>query len=359
MEKKIRYGIIGSGGIAGSHVNRLLKMPDVEIVAMTDLVPGRAEALAEKHGVEGCRFYPSHKELIDSEELDAVSICTYNATHAECAICALEKDISVMLEKPMSVTVEEAVEIIRADRKSKGILSIGFQPRYEPNVKMIKQIIESGELGKIYYIQTGGGRRRGIPGGTFIEKSTAGIGVMGDLGCYSLDMVLNAIGNPRPLTVSGHTSNYFGKSPKYNGADASRFDVEDFAAGFIRMENDIIVDFRMSWAMHADSMGETIFLGTEGALKVPVSGGWGEKVFSPMIVYKDSAGSQIQYETPLLPGVPEGVFYHKLRVFVDAVKTGGPPPVPSEQILYNQAIIDGIVKSAELGREVEIEIPEI
>ena len=82
-------------------------------------------------------------------------------------------------------------------------------------MRMIKSICESGTLGEIYYIQTGGGRRRGIPGRTFIEDKTAGIGALGDIGCYSLDMVLNAIGYPKPLTVSGYTSDFFGKNPKY------------------------------------------------------------------------------------------------------------------------------------------------
>ena len=104
---------------------------------------------------------------------------------------------------------------MRAEKKSGKVLSIGFQPRLDENMQMIKKIVESGELGEIYYIQTGGGRRRGIPNSTFIEKKTAGIGALGDIGCYSLDMVLNAIGYPKPLTVTGYTSNYLRHEPKY------------------------------------------------------------------------------------------------------------------------------------------------
>ena len=69
-------------------------------------------------------------------------------------------------------------------------------------------------LGKVYYIQTGGGRRRGIPNSTFIEKKTAGIGALGDIGCYSLDVVLNAIGYPKPLTVSGYKSDVLRHQPE-------------------------------------------------------------------------------------------------------------------------------------------------
>ena len=157
--KKVRVGIIGTGWIAEAHMESYLNQPDVEIVAGADLVEGKAEAFFKKFGVEA-KCYRSHKEMLDDEslKLDAVSVCTYNRTHAECAIYALQKGVNVMLEKPMCVTLEEAVEIRKAEKESGKVISIGFQPRLDENMKMIKKIVDSGVLGKIYYIQTGGGR---------------------------------------------------------------------------------------------------------------------------------------------------------------------------------------------------------
>ena len=339
-------------------------MSDVEVVALADLVPGQAEKFAEKWDITGARCYLSHKELLDAEtELDAVSICTYNRTHAECTIYALNKGVNVLCEKPMSVTLEEALEMRRAEKKSGKILSIGFQPRMDPNMKKIKEIVESGVLGDIYYIQTGGGRRRGIPtpfGTTFIEDKTAGIGAMGDIGCYSLDMVLNAIGYPKPLTVSGYKSDFFGKDPKsypWHPEYAEVFGVEDFAAGFIRLEGGIILDFRIAWAMNLDTPGDTIIMGKKGSLRIPSTECWNGSVGGPMRIYSEMAGSQVCTEIPIIQS-PD-LFYEKIRSFLDAVITGGKAPVPSEQIIINQAIIDGIIKSAELGKEIEVDIPEI
>ena len=367
--KKLRVGIIGCGGIAGAHIHEYLRMPDVEIVAGADLVPGKAQAFMEKNGVTDARCYESHTEMLDNEELDAVSVCTYNRTHAECVIYSLKKGINVLLEKPMCVTMDEAEAICKAEKESGKILSIGFQPRFDPNMQMIKKIVESGELGKIYYIQTGGGRRHGIPanGGktSFIEDRTAGIGAMGDIGCYSLDMVLNAIGYPKPLTVTGHTSAYFGKNPTYWTADgkpaeyAELFGVDDFASGYIRLEGDIILDFRISWAMHLDTPGDTVILGTKGALRIPSTDCWNGSVGGPMKIYHEVAGAQVCTEIPILKGDPRGIFYLKVRSFLDAIKNGGTAPVPTSQIIINQAIISGIVESDKLGREIEIEIPEI
>ena len=366
--KKLKVGIIGTGWIAESHIQQYNVMPDVEVVAMADLIPGKAEAFKEKWGVKGdVHFYPDHKSMIDNEELDAVSVCTYNATHAECTIYALEHGINVLLEKPMCVTLDEAADIVRAEKKSGKILSIGFQPRYDANMQMIRKIVESGTLGEIYYIQTGGGRRRGIPNSTFIEKKTAGIGALGDIGCYSLDMVLNAIGYPTPKTVSGYKSAFFGTSTEYQSEyDAKRFNVDDFAAAFIRLEpgkygdkDGIILDFRIAWAMHVDTPGDTIIFGKKAALRIPSTDCWNGSVGGPMKIYHDIAGARVETVVPIIQNKGQGLFYKKVRSFLDAIKTGGTSPVPSSQIIKNQAILDGIVRSAEAGKEVDIVMPEV
>lgn len=354
--KKLKVGIIGTGWIAESHIQSYKNMKDVEIVAAADLIPGKAEKFMERFGVTGVRFYPDHQSMLDNEKLDAVSVCTYNVTHAVCTIAALKKGIPVLLEKPMSVTLEEAIEIVEAEKKSGTFVSVGFQPRFDENMQMIKKLVQSGALGEIYYIQTGGGRRRGIPGSTFIEKRTGGIGALGDIGCYSLDMVLNAIGYPKPLTVSGYTSNFFGTNPEYTAeADAKRFDVDDFSAAFIRLEGGIIVDFRIAWAMHVDTPGDTIIFGKKGALRIPSTDCWNGSVGGPMTLYHDICGQQTETIIPIISNRGKaGLFDQKIRSFLNAVKTNGPAPVPTSQILYNQAILSGIAKSAELGREIEI-----
>ena len=269
----------------------------------------------------------------------------------------------MLLEKPFTVTLDEAVEVMRAEKKSGKVLSIGFQPRMSENMQMIKKIVESGELGQIYYLQAGGGRRDGIPtpyGTSFIAKETGAIGAVGDIGSYSLDMLLHAVGDPKPLTVSGYTSDFFGKNPATypeHPEYAEAFAVDDFAAAFIRLEGGIILDFRISWAMHMDTCGDALILGTKGGLRIPSTECWNGSFDKPLKIYKRVAGSNVEIEIPLKED--KDLFYKKCRSFIDAVREDGEATVPSSQILYNQAIIDGIVKSAKLGKEIEIEIPEI
>jgi predicted dehydrogenase len=98
-------------------------------------------------------------------------------------------------------------------------------------------------------------------------------------------------------------------------------------------------------------------LGTKGGLRIPSTDCWNGTVGGPMTVYTEVAGQQVSYEVPIIP--KRALVDLKVRSFLDACKTGGKAPVPSSQIIINEAIIDGIAKSAELGREIEITIPEV
>ena len=364
--RKLRIGFIGTGGIANSHMKAYKQFDDVEIVAGADLIEGKAADFFAKYDLPNVKCYTDYKQMIAENELDAVSICTYNREHAVPAMYAMQHGLHVLLEKPMTVTLDEAVELCRVEKETGKILSIGFQPRFDPNMQEIGRIVRSGVLGKIYYIQTGGGRRKGIPAQgektTFIRNETAGIGALGDIGCYSLDMVLNALGYPKPITITGYKSAYFGTNPNYyydHPENAAVFGVDDFAAAFIRLEDDIILDFRISWAMHMDTPGDTIIMGTKGSLRIPSTDCWNGTVGGPMTIYTEVAGQQTQYQIPILKLTGLGRVERKVRSFLDAILTGGTAPVPTSQILINQAIIDGIAKSAELGREIKVEIPEI
>ncbi len=364
-ERKLRIGIIGTGGIAGSHIASYKKQPDVEVVAGADLIPGKAEKFFKDNGVEA-KAFTDYKEMIDTMNLDAVSVCTYNRTHAECTIYALEHGLPVLLEKPMTVTLDEAIAIREAEKKSGKIVSVGFQPRFDANMQMIKKIVQSGELGRVYYVQTGGGRRHGIPvswSETFIENDKAGLGALGDIGCYSIDLVMNALGNPKPLTVTGTATDYFGTTPEaYSQVGkpecAKKFTVDDFASAYIRLEGGIILDFRIAWYMHLDTPGDTIIMGTKGSLRIPSTDCWNGSFNKPMTIYHDVAGEPVETVVPLLPATTD-LFDRKIRSFLNAVITGSEAPVPTSQIIYNQAILDGIQRSSDCGHEVEIEIPEV
>lgn len=361
MSKTIRIGIIGSGGIAGEHAKYYKQIDDVQIVAVADILPGRADQFIERWGLQGAIGFDDHRRLLDLD-LDGVSICTPNVAHYSTTVDALSAGKHVMLEKPMSVTLDEAIEMVQISKKTGNMLNVGFQPRYDPNMGIIKNLIQKGELGKVYYVETGGGRRRGMPGGTFVRQEISGAGAMADIGCYSLDMALNALGYPKPLTVSAYTSNYFGTNPKYH-SESGAFNVEDFGVAMVRFEGDLVLNFKTSWAMHMDTLGATMFLGTDAGMKItpagsgPWSGVWDGKVGS-ISMFHDIQGHHTESAIPLVHH-DLNVFQEKIKDFVSAVREGKPAPIPGEQVLRNQAILDGILRSSSSKKEVEIHIPDL
>ena len=241
-------------------------------MAACDLIPGKAEKFLKEYNVEAPTF-EDHKKMIDTVPMDAVSVCVYNRNHAECTIYALEHGVNVLLEKPMCVTAGRGGRNHAAPRRRAArSLSIGFQPRLDENMKMIKKIVESGALGEMYYIQTGGGRRRGIPQLVHLHREEDRRHRRS--GRYRLLFAGHGAERHRlsqaPDRYRLHQSDFVGKTPEAYAAvrqarvTPSSFSVDDFAAAFIRLEGDVILDFRIAWAMHMDTPGDTIILRHQG-----------------------------------------------------------------------------------------------
>ncbi|MCL2741206.1 MAG: Gfo/Idh/MocA family oxidoreductase [Oscillospiraceae bacterium] len=357
---KLKVGIIGTSGIAGAHFDCYKRLEDtVEIVGGSDIIPGKARAFFDRKGMPEAKAFEKNADLL-SLGLDAVSVCTYNSTHAECSIESLKANANVLCEKPMCVTLTDAIAMYETAKKKRKILMVGFQPRFDPNMNLIREVVGSGVLGDIYYVQTGGGRRRGMPGGNFILKDKAGAGALADIGCYSLDMVMSALGYPKPLTVSACTANKFGTNPLYS-KEHDKFEVDDFSVALIRLEGGIALDFRMSWIMHMDTTGDTMFFGSKGGLKIRPAGlgsGWGgawDGTIGPIYLYSDVAGQMCETPIPMREESHDR-FFLKVKSFIEAVRDGAPSPIPTIESVYNQAIVDGIIRSSAAGKEVAVEL---
>ena len=110
--------------------------------------------------------------------------------------------------------------------------------------------------------------------------------------------------------------------------------------------------------MNMDTAGDTLILGDKAGLRIPSTECWNGSIGGPMTIYHEVAGEQVETKIPIQDNDMDN-FEAKIRSFVDAVENDLPAPVPSSEIIINQAIIDGIAKSAKAGKEIEINIPEI
>ena len=164
MDKKVRIGVVGCGGIAnGKHMPNLAKIPEVEMVAFCDIIPERAEKAAKKFGTEDAKTYTDYKELIKDETIDVIHVCTPNRSHSFITIDSLEAGKHVMCEKPMAKTYAEAKAMYEASVRTGKLLSIGYQNRQCGENLYAKAVCDAGEIGEIYYAKAVAIRRRAVP----------------------------------------------------------------------------------------------------------------------------------------------------------------------------------------------------
>ena len=200
---KIKVGIIGTGSISHLHIQGYLKNPDVELYALCDINEERVKAAGEKYKVS--RIYTDMNEMLKLEELDAVSVCTWNSAHAPCSIAALKAGKHVICEKPMAMNAEEARAMKKAADEAGKLLMIGFVRRFGNDANIIKDYQSTDFLGDIYYAKATYLRRKGNPGGWFGDKARSGGGPLIDLGVHVIDLTRFLMDNPKPVSVYGAT----------------------------------------------------------------------------------------------------------------------------------------------------------
>lgn len=352
----LHAGIIGAGSIAWySHLPGYSRLPDVEIVALCDVDQERAKSMADEFGVP--RIYADYEVMLRQETLDVVSICTPNAFHAPMTIAALEAGAHVLCEKPMAVTTAEAQSMADAARRTGRKLSIGLHHRFRPDTQLLKQVIDQGALGQIYYAKASILRPSGIPGyGTwFTNKDLAGGGALMDIGVHFLDLVLWLMGHPRPVAVSGATFAKFGPQARRLGSwgvahaePPARFDVDDLATASIRFENGALLMLEASWAGYSSPAQYIQLFGEAGGAEISPERFGREQ---PLRLFGDV--DDVPSESiPTLPHSRTSAHERLMEAWVDCIKTDKPPPVTPEQGVLTVRIIEAIYRSAQEGQEI-------
>ena len=352
---KLKIGIIGSGGIAqGAHMPGYASIPDqCEMVAVADVNEEVASAAAKKFNVP--KVYEDYRDLLNDPEIDAVSVATPNAFHHRPTIEALRAGKHVLCEKPLAMNAAEAREMCQVAKETGKILQVALQLRFGGPMRYMKQYIDNGHMGKIYYARAQALRRRGVPGwGVFIDKEKQGGGPLIDIGVHILDMTLFLMGYPRPVSASGQTWDMLGKNPELWNAwgdyDRSKFTVEDFATALIKFEDGSAVMLESSFManLEGDPFQTQIF-GTKAGALVRA---WGK---DPIKIFTEQDRQTFDI-TPA--NVPEVESSHVIEVqeFVSAIQNNKPSPVPGENGLTLNAIFDAIYKSSETGKEQEIDV---
>ncbi len=353
--KKLRIGIIGTGGISHCHTRGYLQQSDrVELVACCDLDEAKVKAYAQQYGF--ARTYTDYNEMMAKEDLDCVSVCTWNAAHKGATVAALKGGANVICEKPMAMNAAEAREMIDAAKEAGKLLQIGFVRRFGDDAKTVQNLKKAGLLGDIYYAKAAYLRRDGCPGGWFADKAYSGGGPLIDLGVHVIDLVRYLADCPKPTKAFGVTYNHIGSNRAANAetawahsesADGYQKNVEDMAAAMICFDNGLTVQLETSFNLNCqgDSTNVQIF-GTKG----------GASLNGDVEFYGAQAGmyvnSKAQGETHFKF---DESFAAEIKAFLDAAEGKIPCVAPMEDGLAVMKILDAVYESARTGQMVAID----
>jgi UDP-N-acetyl-2-amino-2-deoxyglucuronate dehydrogenase len=222
-----KFALVGAGVIGKHHGTVIEQLADrIELVAVADVVPERAEELTARHGG---RPYPSLTEAMAAEAVDVVVVCTPTGLHGEVAIEALDAGKHVIVEKPAEITVARTDEIIEAQRKAGTLVTVISQHRFDPATETTLGAIARGELGRI---TSGIASIDWWRGQTYYDSGDwrgtwdlDGGGALMNQGVHTVDLLVAALG--RPVEVFAYTGTLAHE----------RIEVEDVATGVVRFES--------------------------------------------------------------------------------------------------------------------------
>lgn len=332
---KLKIAVIGCGSIAQHrHLLEYADNGQVELTAVCDIVEERVQAIGQLYGAKA---YTSYEELLAEEEIDAVSVCLPNYLHAPVSIAALNAGCHVLCEKPMATSKEEAEQMIQAAEKNNKKLMIAHNQRFVPSHVKAKELIESGEIGKVYSFRTAFGH--GGPEGWsaegedswFFKKEQAFIGAMGDLGVHKADLLRYILGQEF-VDVAGFIEN----NAKEN------ITVDDNAVCILRTENGTVGTMAASWAYNPKEDNSTIIYGEKGTLRLE-----DDPVYSLVAQYTN--GDVVKYELGKIQSNDEGgqSDSHVINHFVDCIVNDTQPLITGEEGMKSLEVILAALRSGE------------
>ncbi len=349
--KSVNLAVIGLG-MGRGHLRGFRDDPRGNPVAICDLDEERLAAIGEEFDIAPDARYTDYRKLLSDVKklkLDGVSVALPNALHAPVATEAFKAGVHVLCEKPLATTAAEGKAILQAARRAGRKLMVNFSFRFRPQSQALKRVMESGELGKVYFGRTVWHRRRGMPkfGGWFGQKELSGGGPIIDLGVHRLDLAMWLMGNPRPKTVSAGAYGVIG--PRLAKVEKKTFDVEDLGCALIRFDNGATLILEASWAGFSEKkedMSTQLYAEHGGILQRNLGQGYD---FEAMVyVEKDGSLWEQKLQQPLDP-CPDAY-----SEFVSCIAEDRQPSATGRHGLDVQLILDAIYKSARTGEEIKI-----
>ncbi len=346
MEKKVKIGIIGMGGISNKHVKELLECPDAQITAICDIDEKALARAQAKTGVADEKCYTDYRDLIADPDVEGIEICTPNYLHAEMAIAAFAANKPVNIEKPIAMNYEEALKIIEAEKKSKTFGMTCFSYRFMPAVRYAKYLVDSGAIGEIVGLNVAYLKCSAFWAGRKLEwrfvKEYAGSGVIGDLAVHLIDLAQILAGNIQELCSLRKI--VIEKRPRIDNGEIAAVETEDMCSFLARFKNGADGAFHVTRCAigHNNTIRYDVY-GTKGSISFDLD--------HPEHLYVcNGEGDPKNYKVQDI-SVPQEFYLTQEQAFVNAIKGKVDDIFPTVALgAEGQKIVDALISSSEQGK---------
>ena len=347
----LRIAIIGAGSIAKRHIAAVQANPNAEIACICDMNEERVQAIAKEFGLTS--YCTNYMDILNDESVDAVSILTPTFTHKSIVLEALNHGKHVLCEKPPALNVQEAQACADAAAKSGKLLMHAFVRRFNKMIVFLKEYIDSGAMGDIYYADVARMERCNKLAGWFVNKDRAGGGKLMDACIHQLDTALYLMNFPKVKSVKGYTTHVNahlpgvmkGSKSAWVSADKGTYErtVESMASGLVTFENGACLNIKASDILNVVDEGSYVELcGTKAGFK--------ENGKDLRMVTVDDSGYYMQ-SSPVLTA-DNNPFNDEINHFVDCCVNGTECICKPEHAVEVMRIISAIYESAETGKEI-------
>ena len=259
MKDKLKFGIVGTGGIAQAYAQAFKSCETAELAAVADIRVEAARALAEEMK---CRSFASHQAMAESMELDAVVVCTPPITHPEICLHFLERKVHVLCEKPFSIDAVSARLLCDAAKEYDVTLTMASKFRYVDDVVRAKSIVTSGILGDIILFENAFTSRVDMASRWNSDVEMSGGGVLIDNGTHSIDLMRYFLGPLADVQV-------------IEGKRVQGLDVEETVRIFLRSAGGVMCSVDLSWSINKELDSYINIYGSQGTIKI----GWKESKY--------------------------------------------------------------------------------
>ncbi|MEM1484501.1 Gfo/Idh/MocA family oxidoreductase [Oscillospiraceae bacterium PP1C4] len=341
-----RIGMIGCGKIAQvRHIPEYADNKNAVLAGYYDLNKDRAQELAEKFGG---KVYNSYEALLEDPEIDAVSVCTANSSHAQITIAALKAGKHVLCEKPMAITLEDCEEMVAQAKQSGKFLMIGQNQRYAKAHVKTKELLDDGVIGDVLTFRTtfghGGPETWSIDPGKntwFFDKNKAAMGAMADLGIHKTDLIQFLLGQ----TVIETTATVTTIDKK--DANGNLVGVDDNAICIYKMSGGALGTMTASWTYYGEEDNSTILYGTKGIMRIYDNPDYSIKVTT-------ASGENILYQIDKIQTNDNQTKSGVIDDFVQCLVDNEAPSVSGVSVLTAMRAVFASIESSKTGRSVRV-----